>query len=190
MAKRRPWLPVVVLSAALGACVEDREPTHDGQSEDELECREACIAKGVSEADCVEACAEIASKDPGSGKPEKPDDERANGDPAAGTDPADDNHTAPDDGHDPAAEKSCVQCWYDAEAGACADEAKACEDSLACTQLQWCPFLCEDTDCVEQCAEIIPSGVEPLTALVRCAICDDGPCAEACADSAMLAYCE
>jgi len=92
---------------------------------------------------------------------------------------------------DPAVEKSCVQCWYDTQVnGACVNEAKACEESLACSQLQWCPQLCGKPDCVEECNQIIPTGVAPLTALVQCMACGNAPCASDCEGSVLLSYCD
>ena len=41
--------------------------------------------------------------------------------------------------------KNCIGCWEEqAERGFCEEQLNACEESLACTQLQWCPVLCEE----------------------------------------------
>ena len=86
--------------------------------------------------------------------------------------------------------KNCITCWEEqAESGICAEQLEACQDSLACTQLQWCPVLCERGDCVTECNEIIPTGVPILTALVQCMACGNGPCSNECEDSILLAYC-
>ena len=44
--------------------------------------------------------------------------------------------------------------------------------------------------CVDECNAIIPTGVAPLSALVTCIACGDGPCAKACEGSGWLSYCE
>lgn len=41
---------------------------------------------------------------------------------------------------------------------------------------------------MDECNEVIPTGVATLTALVRCAVCGDGPCADECRDSVTRTY--
>lgn len=168
-----------------GAGDGDGDGFEGGDSVVDEKCYDACLNKGVPSDDCEAYCSAGAGKDgagaagTGSGK---------------GTGAAGNSGTGGfgASGVDPVEEKSCIECWYDEseETGQCSDEAKACQASLACTQLQWCPVLCEKPGCWEECNEIIPSGVEPLRDLVECMVCDGGPCAEECADSVMLSYCE
>ncbi len=91
---------------------------------------------------------------------------------------------------DPGQEKTCMQCWNDQAAGQCSAQYKACQNSLACTQLSTCPFACKGTpECFAECNKIIPTGVAPLTALVQCIACNNGPCSVECQSSILLAYC-
>jgi len=148
-------------------------------SADSKSCYDDCVAKGVPPTDCTAVCAawEGGTK-PGVGG-------------TAGSGASSGIGGSSSSPIDPELEKTCVECWYDvSQTGeACEDEAKACDQSLACTQLQWCPLICAKPDCWQECNEVIPTGVAPLTALVQCVACDDGPCAEECQDSVMLGYC-
>ena len=186
----------------------------DTESTADLECLDACRAKGASEAECSVACLDWESQQenkPNSEGP-KPDDRQIetgpDGQPVEGDrDPAPSDEDSRDgiNGESPGEideakeeyeaavrAKSCIECWYDEEQneGACRAESNACEESLACTQLQWCPSLCDQDNCIENCNDVIPTGVPILTALVQCMACNEGPCAESCADSDMLAYCD
>ena len=93
-------------------------------------------------------------------------------------------------GIDPDIEKPCIECMYSQQAPACEQQATACEQDLACQQLQWCPTLCGKDGCFEECNEVIPDGVAPLSALVQCAVCDAGPCAQECVGSVLLGFCK
>ncbi len=173
--------------ALMVGCVTDEEPALDDDGEYDQGCYDACIAKGAEVAECEAACTKPQGDKPEGDKPEgsvKPE--------VDGGDPGDGGGEGVVEGLDPEVEKPCIQCWYDeAESGGtCEDEAKACEASLACTQLQWCPTLCGKPECFDECNAVIPSGVEALTALARCAVCDDGPCADECEDSLMRRYCD
>ena len=88
--------------------------------------------------------------------------------------------------------RACLGCWKDAlDAEVCETEYDACIDSLACAQLLECPYDCGNTpECVAECMAIIPSGVEAMSAVVGCMVCDAGPCAADCQVPAMTAYCE
>ena len=168
------------LAIACGSDVSNEDGAPDGAEAVDPACFEACVAKGEAPESCNEWCATDGDK--GEGKGEDDDDTPPVPGPGPGPDPDPD----PDD-----LDKECVECWYDlAEDGGCEDEAEACEDDLACQQLTWCPFLCDEPDCLDECNEVIPTGVEPLTALVQCMACDDAPCADACAGSVHLGYCE
>jgi hypothetical protein len=88
-------------------------------------------------------------------------------------------------------DRECLGCWYENKMGECGALLTACEEDLACSLLMDCPYDCAGApDCVEQCNAIVPTGVAPLTELVACIGCGDGPCAEACADSHFAEYCE
>lgn len=85
--------------------------------------------------------------------------------------------------------RACFECWKQTPE-ACERPVAECWDSLACTQLMDCPAACEfSPDCVAECNEIIPSGVETLTAAVQCMVCDDGPCAADCGNDWIQSYC-
>jgi len=178
------WALAATAVAACGSDVLTDKPAGGDGSDVDLKCYDDCIAKGVSAADCTAYCSGAEDDD---GKGTSKGGASGSGG-AAGT--AGDGTGAGE--IDPEAEKTCIQCWYDEAQvnGTCATEAEACEESLACTQLQWCPFICEQPNCVEECNEVIPMGVEPLTALVQCMACDGGPCASECQASVMLAYCK
>ena len=201
------WLLCAVLIAACGSEVTAPDQGKGGAKTDSG-CYDACIAKGSSpeacqgacalDGDCYDAC--IAKGEPvdvcaaycsggvggkGSGTGGKTG---VGGSGAAGSSSSGSGAAG---GFDVEVEKSCVSCWYDetVTGGACQAEATACQQSLACTQLQWCPSFCGKPGCLDECNAIIPSGVAPLTALVQCVACDGGPCAEACNGSVMLQYC-
>lgn len=86
--------------------------------------------------------------------------------------------------------RACMECWYKSP-GPCAGLLEACESDLACSQLLECPYECgANEDCFAQCNEIIPSGVEPVTELVQCLVCqEDSPCAADCTLPGLLDYC-
>lgn len=114
-----------------------------------------------------------------------------------GDDDGDDGDDRGDDGDDRGDDKGgeeirdCYQCWGEFPV-ACEAELVACKEDLACTQLQECPAACGyELKCVAECNEIIPAGVEPLTALLQCMVCDaEAPCAPECDNDVMLSYCE
>jgi hypothetical protein len=171
--------------AACGSDVKSNKGAGGGATLD-AECYDSCVAKGEAPALCTAFCSEGKGGDDGKGKTSSGTSSASGGSGSVGG-----GGTAGGP-VDVELEKSCIGCWYDeAQAtGVCGAEAKACEDSLACTQLQWCPLLCEKDDCIEECNVIIPTGVAPLTALVQCMACDGGPCAGACQGSVMLSYCD
>ena len=143
-----------------------------------IECYEACIDKGAPLEVCKEAC----------------DDPPGTGGAGFGGTGSGGTGTAGEGGEggkiDPSVEKPCVECLSD-QTAACGDQLKACEQSLACQQLQWCPTLCGKPSCLEECNEIIPTGVQPLRDLVQCAACGEAaPCASECAGALLLDYCE
>lgn len=91
---------------------------------------------------------------------------------------------------DPGKDRACVECWYVEGVQACGALLESCEADLACSLLMNCPYDCEATsDCVAECNEIVPTGVEPLTELVQCMACGGAPCATACAESHFVEYC-
>ncbi len=138
-----------------------------------LECYDACIEKGAPPEVCKEAC----DNPPGTG-----------GTGFGGTGTAGEGSEGGK--IDPVVEKPCVQCLSD-QGATCGDEVKTCEQSLACQQLQWCPILCGKASCIDECNEIIPTGVKPLADLVQCAACGaSAPCATECASALLLDYCE
>jgi hypothetical protein len=95
----------------------------------------------------------------------------------------------PDDPNSGAAIRNCFGCWEDYSAQ-CQVELDACKASLACSQLMDCPLACGyQPECITECNEIIPSGVEPLTAVIECMVCSGGPCAADCMNDVMLSYC-
>lgn len=171
--------------------------SHDAGVQDQ-DCLDACVGKGLTKEECESYC----TKPPGGagGTGGKGGGAAAGGDGGTGvggkggagfgglpgTGGAGGMAGAP---VDPAVEKPCVSCLQDPR-DACADERKACEESLACAQLAWCPTLCGRAGCLAECNEVIPSGVAPMKSLVRCAACGDGPCADACRGAAVLSYCE
>ena len=142
-----------------------------GSSQIDPDCYDACIAKGESDAVCMDACTDDTKS--ASSKSTSVGSGGAGG------------------GIDVELEKACYACWEDNADGACATEHDTCEKSLACVELRNCPFTCgSKPGCVDECNAIIPTGVEPLTELAQCIMCDAGPCATACAESIMQAYCE
>jgi len=177
----------------MSACgSEVRVVSRDGERSDvDQGCYSGCVAKGVPEADCEIYCSDLVddSDKKGTGASGKTG---TGGSGKTGTGAGANAGGAGSDELDPELEKSCVKCWYDesASTGACGAEAKACESSVACTQLQWCPTLCGKLGCWQECNDVIPSGVDPLAALVQCMACGQGPCAEVCQGSVMLSYCD
>ena len=169
----------------------DPSPTLD------LECYDSCLKKGLESAECEGYCdtaendSEKASAKGDDAWWEKDEDGRSRTD-GNGSRNRDPNDQDPGDEwgekEEARREKACATCWY--EHAECAAEARACEESLACTQLQWCPFICDRPNCVDECNAIIPTGVALLTALAECAVCNQGPCAQACQGSILLAYCD
>ncbi|MDP6946804.1 MAG: hypothetical protein QF464_21820, partial [Myxococcota bacterium] len=150
-------MPIALWAAfactSLVGCVTEDEPARDGDGQTDESCYEACLEKGAPADECAAWCTADDDGKPGAG--DKP--------PTGGDDPDD---GVPAQVLDPAVEKPCIECWYDETqtGGACANEAKTCEASLACTQLQWCPTLCGKAECFDECNTVIPSGVEALTA--------------------------
>lgn len=166
-------MTAAVSIVALACSAADVSPLNPGELD--RSCFDACVDKGEEPDDCRAICT-------------VPDDKKGSKSTSdAGIALGED--AGLDEKLDPTIEKPCIECWYE-DAAACVDQAKACEASLACNQLQWCPSLCGKPDCVDECNEIIPTGVAPLADLVQCAVCDDGPCAQACEDSVMLSYCD
>jgi hypothetical protein len=176
---RLSWI-VTLGVLTVGACgdevVTSLGDEGTGGSKTGPECYDDCIQKGETPENCADYC---------SGK-------GTGGSGAASSGSGGTTTSSGTGGIDPESNKPCVQCWYDEDEtnGACTAEAMACQYSLACTQLQWCPVICEKDGCIEQCNAIIPTGVADLTALVQCAVCNGGPCADECQDSVFLYYCE
>jgi len=164
----------------------DGDDPNGGEVVIDEQCHDDCIEKGEPADECDAWCTVKGGGEGGAGA--------KGGTTKPGTGAAGNEGTGGfgASGVDPAEEKSCIQCWYDESkaTGTCSAEAKACELSLACTQLQWCPIICEEPGCWEECNDIIPTGVAPLSDLVQCIACNGGPCAAACAGSVMLSYCE
>lgn len=169
----------------------------EGGTVDEVDpgCLDGCIDKGLSSEECRPICTIDPGGEKAAGASDKSGgesfDDKGGG--AGGSGDGDGDVAGdPDPGElDVAAEKDCVGCWYEQEqnGGACAEQTQACEASVACTQLQWCPSLCGKPECQPECDEAIPSGIPLLRALVGCVACDDGPCAAACQGSVALSYC-
>ena len=210
---------LVCLLVLISGCVEQtasRDAAWRGDAEAtgvrvDADCLNACLDKGASPRDCELACQRPEDKPNSADKDEftqdKPSEdqdassttqpETSEGAGPQGPDDVDQDENGELDAEKEAfeearREKNCIECFYgpDQANGECADEIRRCENSLACTQLQWCPSLCEADDCIESCREIIPQGVEPLQALVRCLACNGGPCADACEGRDILAYCQ
>jgi hypothetical protein len=83
-------------------------------------------------------------------------------------------------------------CWECAElkeeSGQCEFELDQCFDNLACNTLFSCYDECEyGGDCVLECNEIVPSGVDAMSALLSCIACDN--CQMECAGSAFTQFC-
>ena len=141
------------------------------------DCYQDCLAKGGTEADCADRC----WKDDGTG-----------GGSSSSTSSSTSSGTGGTDGLNKETERDYYECMAKAEKydGACTAEWKACNDSLACHMLLLCPYECYgDPDCIDQCHEIIPTGVELVTALIQCMVCDDGPCAGDCQNTTWQQYC-
>jgi hypothetical protein len=133
-------------------------------------CFEACVDKGESAEVCTAFCMDKGTSSGSKGS-------------SVGT--------GTGGGPDPAIEKPCINCLYEESVGTtCEALAATCKDSVACTQLQWCPTLCGEPNCWTECNDVIPSGVKPLSALVQCMACGEAPCADACAKSVVLSYCD
>ncbi len=147
------------------------------------ECHEACVAKGVDSDECDAYCSKSADKGGASSGTKS-------GSAGATTSAGPGATGATTGGLDVEGEKTCIECWEEQSAGSCAAPYEACEESLACVQLRNCPFSCIGKEsCLEECNEIIPSGVPPLSALVQCMMCGAGVCAAPCAGSIYQAYC-
>ena len=170
------------------ACTKDGS----GGSGGSVDCYDDCIKKGEDPEVCAQACSGGKGGSGGDGGSGAMGVGGNTGHPGGfgGTMGGSGGSTGGSGGKiDPEREKPCVECMYDRAGTECAAEAEACEKSLACQQLQWCPSLCGSPDCLEECNDIIPTGVAPLSALVQCAACSGGPCAEECQGAAILAYC-
>ena len=213
----RHWIVPSILALSLGCSGQSAQFDEDRTDQIDEECLTQCLAKGASEEACSAYCSGEESKDvEGEGKGPKgngksPERQSRDAAPEEGAETpmtgismgdsgVDSDMNAQPEEEGPKAEwteaevraKGCVQCWYDERitGGACQAEVAACEASLACTQLQWCPSLCDREDCVDECNDIIPSGVPILQAVIQCLACDDGPCTEACVDTPMETYCD
>jgi hypothetical protein len=179
-------LPTLIVALAFAsACGSSVEATGaggggSGGSQLDQGCYDDCVAKATTPEECTAYC---TSGTGGKG---------AGGKGAGGKGSTSTSGTAgAGGGFDVPLEKACIECWDDNAAGACSKEYDTCAATLACIQLRNCPFSCIDKSvCVEECNEIIPTGLEPLTALVQCMACAGGPCADACSDSVTLSYCE
>jgi hypothetical protein len=184
------WWSLTLGALTVSACGSDVTSPTDvatgGASGVDPKCYDACIAKGESPADCTASCADTKGD---GGKTTSSGTSTSTSTTSSGTGGT--GSSSSSSGIDPEVEKPCVQCWYDEadNGGPCEAEATACTYSLACTQLQWCPTMCEKPGCFEECNAIIPTGVAPLAALVQCSACNGGPCADECQGSVMLAYC-
>ena len=174
-----------------GACdssvlVDTGNPSAPGSGGGKIDerCYERCVSKGGSEMDCTEECG-VPDDGFGSGDPGETTSGGGTGKGVPG-DPGEEEEEKFDGG----VERDCYECMKK-NALACDDEYEACEESLACTMLSQCPYECfGDSECIEECNSIIPSGVETLTALVQCMICEGGPCASDCDGSILGSYCE
>jgi hypothetical protein len=157
-------------------------------------CYDSCIAKGAPPSTCEAYCSGGTGGKPGTGGTSGSGGSSAGGGGTAGAGTGG-SSTGGSGGvggvPDPAIEKPCIQCLNDPSqgGGVCAAEANACLASLACSQLEWCPTLCGKPNCLPECNSIIPTGVAPLTALVKCMACGNGPCANACKGALVLSYC-
>jgi len=105
-------------------------------------------------------------------------------------DKPDDDGGDPDDPNSGVAVRECLECWAE-QSAECQPLLDACKADLACGQLIDCPFACGGTlECVQECNEIIPSGVEALTEVMECLVCNnDAPCVADCQNDVMLSYC-
>lgn len=167
------WLLGIAVVVACGSDVSQSEGSGGaGGSTVDPGCFQACVDKGVSEEECNAACTEDDTK-----TSSKSSTQTSTGSAGGGVDEL--------------YEKSCYVCMEENAGDTCGEELKACEASLACLQLRDCPFTCgEKPGCIEECNEIIPTGVAALTALVQCMSCGVGPCSDECSESLTQAYCE
>jgi hypothetical protein len=176
-------LGAILIAAACGSSVTTTETgpaaggaaaSGGGGKQVDQDCYDACVGKGIGEAECTELCSSSSSGKGGDGAGMTTSGSSGSG------------------GYiDPDLEKACFECWYDVGDDFCTEELETCEKSLACGQLRDCPFACKGTpECIGDCQEIIPTGVAPLTALVQCMACNNGPCADECAGAVTLVYCD
>ncbi|MEE2789229.1 MAG: hypothetical protein VX589_17970 [Myxococcota bacterium] len=163
-------------------------------------CLEACAAKGADQETCWQACVgeeqdtdEDAETNDGRSTSDRRDWAQGEGDEERTEEEYEEEYEdLLREKEEQARAKDCVSCWADDDnaQAACSEVVGACEDSLACTQLQWCPALCEGEDCISECNEIIPTGVPLLRAVMACTACRGGPCADECEESPLMQYCE
>jgi hypothetical protein len=165
------------------------EPTTE--SSVDPECHQQCIAKGASDDECNAWC-DTSAKDDGKGGDDGGKTTTSGKTTTVGAGGAGGGGIGGGGSYDTDYEKSCQQCWEQQGKVACAAEYDACAKTLACTQLQVCPYFCQSSaeSCIEECNAIIPSGVASYTELVNCMACPGGPCAQECAQSAALSYCQ
>ncbi|MBW2452890.1 MAG: hypothetical protein JRI68_00170 [Deltaproteobacteria bacterium] len=141
------------------------------------DCYEECIANGGTQADCEVRCWE---------------DDGTGGSSSSGTSSGTGGGgTGGTGGLDHQAERDCYECMTEAQSDACSTEWEECDADLACSMLLICPYECYgDPTCIDQCHEIIPTGVELITTLVQCMVCGDGPCAVDCENTTWQQYCD
>jgi len=179
-------LPTLLVALAVAsACGSSLEATGaggaggagSGGSQLDQGCYDDCVAKGETPEECTAYCTSGTGGKGAGGK---------------GTTTTSTSGTAgAGGGFDVPLEKACIECWDDNANGICSAQYETCDKSLACIQLRNCPFSCVvNKDCIEECNQIIPTGVAPLTALVQCMACSGGPCEQECQDSVTLFYCD
>ena len=90
-----------------------------------------------------------------------------------------------------------LAAWLDAlqgigwavEDGPCADELDACRADTACGLLLQCYQDCDAVTqaCIENCNDVVPSGVPLFQQVAACAAC--GACSGQCAGSSLTLLC-
>ena len=174
-------IAALAFASACGSSVEATDVGGGGSGGSQLDqgCYDDCVAKGATPQECTAYC---TSGTGGKG---------AGGKGAGGNGSTSTSGTAgAGGGFDEPLEKACIACWDDNANGICSAQYETCDKSLACIQLRNCPFSCViNKDCIEECNQIIPTGVAPLTALVQCMACSGGPCEQECQDSVTQSYC-
>ncbi len=143
-------------------------------------CYLECIDRGGTRSECADEC--WVGED-------GTDDGWSSGGSPSGTSGGEAQSSAAGGATDGMAERNCYECLKK-NAHLCAEQYEACEESLACTMLSKCPYEClGDPDCIADCNNIIPKGVQTLSKLVGCMICGGGPCEIDCVGSVLNEYC-